>query len=143
MFFADGQDLPGDTYAVFVSSIALGFDASLSTCQVFACKCSAGQRSPGCYRHPKMSGHRDQVPFGATLDQAILYLQGDKLAPAHEFSEGVAFADDPGGGVTDGGIVDLALADEVVECREDFVDRRVRVERVELEEIDVVRAEPA
>lgn len=48
----------------------------------------------------------------------------------------------PSSEVRDAEVAHLPLADELVEGREDLVDRCLRVERVQLQEIDVVGAEP-
>jgi len=49
----------------------------------------------------------------------------------------------PAGEVGNAHIAELSGAHEIVECRQHLLDRRSRIEGVQLQEIDIVRAEPA
>ncbi len=68
---------------------------------------------------------------------------GDVALQAVFFGDGERFHEMPAGEVRAAHVTNFAGADEVVEGAEHFLDRRHRIEAVQLEEVDVVGAQAA
>ena len=74
--------------------------------------------------------------------QRVLGLVGDDAVEAHVVGDPQRRLDLVGGPLGDADVVDLALTDEVVEGPQGLLERRLVVEAVGLEQVDVVGAEP-
>ena len=84
-------------------------------------------------------GH--QFPFVLAADQRVVRLVGDHAREVELLRVRERLHQVPAGVVRATDVSQLARAHKVVERRDDFLDRRHRVEAVELEQVDVVRAE--
>jgi hypothetical protein len=68
---------------------------------------------------------------------------GDIASEAVLLGDGERLHQVPAGEIGAADITDLAAANEIVEGADGLLDRRLRIEAVQLEEIDIVGAEPA
>lgn len=73
------------------------------------------QRAPGCERHPLIHAHGDDVPLEVALRGGPFALVDGKGAKAVVARVLVGFDDEPGRGVGDAEVEDLAGLDKVVE----------------------------
>ena len=101
------------------------------------------ERAPDQRADALVEAERHQLPLIVAAEQRVIDLMGGIARIAISLRDRQRFHQLPAGEVRDADIAELAGADEVVERREDFLDGRAGIEGMQLQQIDVVRAEPA
>jgi hypothetical protein len=86
---------------------------------------------------------RHQLPFVVASDERVVRLMRDVPRQAAFLRDRERLHQMPGGKIRAPDVADLPGSDEVVKRAKRFLDRRFRVEAVELIEVDVVSTEPA
>jgi hypothetical protein len=104
---------------------------------------SPAERAPDHRADALVEAEWHQLPLVVAADQRVVDLVGDVPRMTVPFGDGERLHQLPAREVGHSGIADLARAYEVVECGQDLLDRGARVEGVQLEQVDVVGAEPA
>ena len=110
---------------------------------ILAAQDPAPDHAPGGHRQAQRTGHRQQLALHRALDQAVLDLQAHEARPAAQVGQHVGLGDDPGGGVGDAEVEQLARAHQIVQGPHDLLDGRGVVPLVQPVQIDVVRLQPA
>lgn len=100
---------------------------------LFALELAAAEGAPGGQRHAFGLGHGQDVALEVAIRGVPAALVDDELAQAVVAGVLVGLGDDPGWGVGDAEVEDLALVDEGVEGLHDFFDRGGEVPPVEVE----------
>jgi hypothetical protein len=118
------------------------FAGLLCAAIVFAGGHAACERRPGDETDVHFVGHRQEFGFAGSLNDAVFELGGDERRFALEVGHGVGLGDPPGGEVGSADVVDFALASEVIETAEDFIDGRREIVDVNPEQIDVLGVHP-
>ena len=99
--------------------------------------------APGHDAHPGVERQRDELALDRAGEQRVLDLQCDDRRPGPQHRDGVRLRGDPGGGVREADVADLARGDEVVERAHRLLDRRVGVPVVQPVQVEVVGLHPA
>jgi hypothetical protein len=86
-------------------------------------------------------GH--DLPLDLADQQAVLRLEGDRLGQAERPGHVHGLGELPAGEVGQAVVADLARADEAVEGAQRLLQRRPRVERMDLVQVDGVQPEAA
>jgi len=94
-------------------------------------------------RRALVEAERHQLPLVVASDQRIIGLVGDVARIAVFVGDGERLHQVPAGEVRDADIPDLAGAHQHIERRQHLFGRREGIEAVELEQVDVIGAEPA
>ena len=100
------------------------------------------ERAPDDRADLLVEGQRHQLPLVVAADQRVVRLVGDVAGEAVPLGDGQRLHQVPAGEVRAADVADLAGPDQVVERAQHLLDRRQRVEAVQLEEVDVVGAQP-
>ena len=100
------------------------------------------QRAPDDRADLLVERQRHQLPFVVAADQRVVRLMGDIAGQAVFLRDRQRLHQVPAGEVRAADVADLAGAHQVVQRAEHFLDRRRRVEGVQLIEVDVVGAQP-
>ena len=98
---------------------------------------TAAECAPGCYAHSLGLSHGNDIAFKVADGGGPKALVDDELAEAVIAGVFVCFADDPGWGVGDAEIENLAGTDDVVEGLHEFGDGDGEIPPVHVEHINV------
>ena len=109
---------------------------------VLARQHACAQHAPGCHRDVEGAGHRQQVPLGGPIGQAVADLQAHEARPAAQVRQRVGLRHHPGRRVGDADVQHLARGHQVIQAAHHFLDRGREVPGVHPEKIDVVGAQP-
>ena len=103
---------------------------------------SPAEGAPDERAHSLVESERHQLPFVVAADQRVVHLVRDIAGVAVPVGDGERLHRLPPGEVRGADVPDLARPHEAVERREHLLDRCTGVEGMQLEEVDVVGAEP-
>ena len=101
------------------------------------------ERAPDHRADLLVERERHQLPLVVAADERVVRLVRDVAREAVLLRDGQRLHQVPAGEVRAADVADLAGAHQIVERAERFLDRRQRVEAVQLVEVDVVGAEAA
>ncbi len=107
-----------------------------------ACEPSPAQRAPDHRADPLVQAQRHQLPLVVTPDQRVVGLVGYVARPAVAPRRLQRLHQVPAREIGHAHVADLAGPHELVERRQGLLHGRHGVKAVQLEEVDVVRAEP-
>ncbi len=99
------------------------------------------ERAPHQRADSFFNGLRHEFPFVVAADERVVDLVSHVARPSVVAAGVDGFLQMPSGEIGGGDVAHLALAHQLVECVEDFVDGRERVESVHVVDVDVVGAE--
>ncbi|GAA3281515.1 hypothetical protein GCM10020218_035310 [Dactylosporangium vinaceum] len=101
------------------------------------------ERAPHDRADALVAAERQQLPLVVAADEGVVDLVRHVPAAAVPVGHGQRLHELPAGEVRRAQVADLAGGHEIVERAHDLLDRRPGVERVQLIQVDVLRAEPA
>ena len=103
---------------------------------------AAAQGAPRRHAQAELACHRHELALDRALQQRVLDLQRDERHPSLEDRLVLHLGADPRRVVAQAQVANLACTHEHVERVHRLVDRRVRVEEVHPQQVDVVGAKP-
>jgi acyl-CoA thioesterase len=103
---------------------------------------AAGERRPGDDADAGLQAQRQHLALFFAVQQVVLRLHGDEALAAGALGGVLHGKEAPRGHGRGAEVADLAGADEAVERVHGFGDGHIGVEAVDLQQVDVVRAEP-
>ena len=103
---------------------------------------AAGQRAPDHQAQPFAGQHRHDLAFQVAPGHRVVGLQRFEARQAQPLGDAQRLDDLPGRPVGDADVAHVALAHQLVERAHGLLDRRGRVEAVDLVQVDVLELQP-